>query len=282
LSLQINTFDDLLYIINTHPEWRQRLVKALFPEIDISKALAELVESNRLMRAQLGNVEERLAQLDARQNRMETHQDRMETHLVHIDGRLTNVEADIVIIKKDVTTLKGDTATLKGDVGTLKGDVATLKGDVATLKGDVGTLKGYGYETNIKNKADSIFGYGLRRGRDHRSEISAQLDAAEQSGLISEDEYIQVLAADLLWSGRHKRLDKIITLVVESSWFAKPHDIDRVVSRATILRRIGVAAFPVVAAREWLSATRQLALVKHVIIVDDHGLDKISWDTATA
>jgi hypothetical protein len=254
LSLLINTFDDLLYIINTHPEWRQRLVKALFPEIDISKALAELVESNRLMRAQLGNVEERLAQLDARQNRMETHQDRMETHLVHIDGRLTNVEADIVIIKKDVTILKGD----------------------------VTTLKGYGYENNLNNKADSIFGYGLRRGRDGRNEISVQLDAAEQSGIISAEEYTQVLAADLLWSGRLKPSDESITLVVESSWFAEPNDIDRAVSRAAILRRIGLRVLPVVAARDWLSAIRELAQAEHVIMVDEFGLDKPSWEAALA
>ena len=70
MALQLDTFDDLLTIINTHPEWRRKLVKALFPEIDLPKALQELIESNRLLRAQLGDVDARLARLDERQIRM--------------------------------------------------------------------------------------------------------------------------------------------------------------------------------------------------------------------
>ncbi|MEZ4730852.1 MAG: hypothetical protein R3E79_27330 [Caldilineaceae bacterium] len=231
MSLQIDTFDDLLTIINNHPEWRRKLVKALFPEVDLPKALQELIESNRLLRVQVGDVDARLMRMEERQDRMDHRLDRIETAVVRLD--------------RSVAELKGDT-----------------------------------YESNFVRKADAIFGLFVRRGHDGRQEIANQLEMAEADQKVSDHEFTQVMAADLLWNGRSKQLSENISLVVEVSWLAEPHDLERAINRAAILRKIGLRAFPVVAAKEWADEVRSAALQRKIAIVHDYTADKVSWETA--
>lgn len=207
MTLQIQTFDDLLKIINTHPEWRRQLVKALFPEVDFPKALQELTESNRLWHEELQAFRLRQEQMETRQEQMEQHLVRIDDHLARLgqrqdrmDGRLTNVERSVA------------------------------------------DLKSFSYENDIRirSKANAIFGYLLRRGHDARNEISQRLDAAEAAGLVTGEEYTQVLASDLLWSGQLKSL-------------------------------------PVVAACECSESVRQEAKRRDVVIVKQFSVDRSTW-----
>lgn len=134
------------------------------------------------------------------------------------------------------------------------------------------------YVNKVCRKADSIFAYGLRLGSDHRDEISVQLDVAEESDRISAHEFVHVLFADLLWSGRLKSSNESITLVVETSWFAEQNDLDRALVRTAILKKIGVRALPVVAAVEWGNEMGDAARDQNVIVVQDLSLDRQSWD----
>lgn len=245
MSLQIDTFDDLLTIINNHPEWRRKLVKALFPEVDLPKALQELIESNRLLRVQVGDVDARLMRMEERQDRMEGQLVRIEGRQDQMDHRLDRIETAVVRLDRSVAELKGDT-----------------------------------YESNFVRKADAIFGLFVRRGHDGRQEIANQLEMAEADQKVSDHEFTQVMAADLLWNGRSKQLSENISLVVEVSWLAEPHDLERAINRAAILRKIGLRAFPVVAAKEWADEVRSAALQRKIAIVHDYTADKVSWETA--
>ncbi|MCP3684821.1 MAG: hypothetical protein GY861_19310, partial [bacterium] len=43
----IDTFEDLLHIVETRPKWRQRLTEALFPNTDLPKILREITENQQ-------------------------------------------------------------------------------------------------------------------------------------------------------------------------------------------------------------------------------------------
>lgn len=201
------------------------MVKALFPEVDLPKALQELIELNRQLRLQMEEVQTRLI-------RIEDHQTIADERMSRMEDRHTRME-----------------------------------GDMARLKGD-------GYEDKVNRKVDSIFGVRLRRGHDGRNEISQHLAEAE--------EYEQVLAADLLWSGLLKQSNEPLTLVVESLWLAEQNDIARAVSRAAILSKTGVRALPVVAAQEWPPNTQRTARDKKVVIIQEFSLDRNSWEVAVS
>lgn len=72
-------FSELVTFIGAHPEWRQRLINVLFPDLDIPKAFQELAETQRQMQQLLQKMSERIEHLE-----------------------------------NDVSVLKGDVATLKG------------------------------------------------------------------------------------------------------------------------------------------------------------------------
>ena len=275
MTLQINTFDDLLEIVNTHPEWRRKLVKALFPEIDLPKALQELVESNRLMRTQLGNI-------DARLGRIEEWQGHTDTRLAHIeewqgraDERFNRIDARFDGIDK---RFDGMDARFDG----MDARFEHMEVRQNYMERDLADLKGYNYESNFKSKADAIFGLLLRRGHDVRQEILSQLESAGDAGQITESDYEQVLVADLLWNGRSKATSDNLFLVIEISWFAEQSDIDRAINRAAVLRKLGLQAIPVVAAKVWSEPLVAEALTHHTVIVDEFKVNKDSWQAALA
>jgi predicted RNase H-like nuclease (RuvC/YqgF family) len=100
-----------------------------------------------------------------------------------------------------ISRLEVDVSELKTDVSELKTDVSELKTDMRDVKHTAGELKGKSHERDYRDKATSIFGYYLKRGRNVTNEVADQLHAAEKAGQISEQEFDQVLATGLLWGG---------------------------------------------------------------------------------
>jgi hypothetical protein len=240
MTLTINTFSDLLHIVNTRPEWRHKLIKALFPEIDVPKAFQDLAEAQRDMKALL---------------------ERLSTSYEHLDARGLRMEAD---------------------VSELKTDVADLKTDMKEVKHTLGELKGSSHERDYRDKAISIFGRYLKHGCDVTSKVADQLRAAEDAGQITEQEFDQVLAADLLWEGQLRRAEDKVILVIEASWLAEIADVKRAVTRANILRKIGLRTLPVVAGREWTEEASEAAREQKVVLTTNGLVDKTSWQDALA
>jgi hypothetical protein len=221
MAFTIKTFTDLLRIVETHPQWRRKLVEALFPEIDVSEAFRQLAES----------------------------QQRLTALIERMDARTSRVESD----------------------------VTGLKVDVGRLRTDVGGLKGITHELNYRDKAVSIFGRYLKRGHNATHEVADRLQAAVEAGDISEQEFGQVLAADLLWGGQAREAEGEVILVVEASWMAEVSDVERAAARAGILRKIGLVALPVVAGREWTPEALEAARQAKAVVTTDGSVDAESW-----
>ena len=171
------------------------------------------------------------------------------------DRRLTSIETDVGVLKTDVGTLKEDVGTLKTDVSTLKEDVGTLKTDVSTLKEDVGTLKtdvgtlntnvaslqGSDLENrarlNILNIAMNELALNrgrvlLATGRDTDPGFLATINAAEEAGLITEQQADHVLVADIVIRARRTDDRRDVHAVFEISRTIRLDDIQRANDRA--------------------------------------------------
>lgn len=247
MNLMINNVHDLIHILKVHPEWRREVKQALFPGVDLEKALKELAEAQQ-------RTEEGMQRLEAAQARNEElirllidAQFKAEKRLGKVEGRLDKVEKNQGVLIHNQNDLKGKV-----------------------------------YENNFTNKADAIFGYYLRRGRSVRNEVGDHLEEPEENGLVSEQESKQVFALDLLWGGKLKSSKQQVILAVEVSWLAEKHDVERAIARAGILRRIGLQALPVVAGVNWVDGLKEEALQQGVVMVNDKLLDSASWDAALA
>ena len=245
MAFTVYDFEDLLKIIEAKPEWRSRLQRALFPEIDLPKAFQSLAAS----------------------------QAEMSSLLKRMDARVERLEIGYEHIKQDV-------GVLKQDVGVLKQDVGVLKQDVGVLKRDSATLKGRSLEQTYVNKAAAIFGRYLRNGRTAANLVADQLYAALSDEKVSDAEVEQVLASDLLWIGEERQTKTQLVLVMEASWLAEANDVEHALKRAAVLERIGLHALPVVGGEEWTQDATTLARTHNVVMTMNGYIDKDSWQAA--
>jgi len=247
-TLTINNVDDLINIVQAHPEWRQRLVKALFPDIDVPKALQNLTKT----------IDQFSTKTDARFDALETRVDQF------------SVQANARFDALDKRT------------GNLEIGVNKLEFTVSEQQTDIAELKGKSYEREYRDKAAAIFGRYLKRGRDMTHDLADLLQEAEEVGQITSAEFDQVLAADLLWGGRLRRSEDEVVIVLEASWLAELTDIERARERADILQKIGVIAIPVVAGKTWSEEALSAALTYRVVVATNGRVEAESWQRQLA
>ena len=316
-----DTLDSIVKTLEEQPYWRERTVKALFPESDTLPKLgsvewrysisAAVDELDKRLTAGLAEVAINLKRLEERVEagfaEATADRDEIKRTVRDLEGRVeagfAEAAADREEIKRTVRDLEArveagfaeaaaDREEIKRTVRDLEARVeagfaeaaadrqagfAEAAADREEIKRTMRDLKGQVFEHSYYHKADAIFGVYMRRGRKVTSKIGELLYEAVREERISPQERVNVLATDLLWGGVLYETGEEVVMVVEASWLAEATDIERASQRASILRRIGVKAIPVVAAREWPPETIDLARQHRVLIVTDGVIGYNSW-----
>ena len=143
------------------------------------------------------------------------------------DRRLTSIETDVGVLKTDVSTLKEDVNTLKADVGTLNTNVASLNGSDLENRARLNILNIAMNELAL-NRSRVL----LATGRDTEPRFLATINAAEEAGLITEQQADHVLVADIIIRARRADDKQYVHAVFEVSRTIRLDDITRAHSRA--------------------------------------------------
>ena len=219
-------FQHLLDFLDSNPEYLQDMrTRLLMPDlIALPEQFAQLV----------GLVTGLSASLQAFAEATNHRLDALEDHAAETNRRLTSIETDVGVLKTDVSTLKEDVGTLKADVGTLKTDVGTLNTNVASLNGS--DLENRA-RLNILNIAMNELALNrgrvlLATGRDTEPRFLATINAAEEAGLITEQQADHVLVADIIIRARRADDKQYVHAVFEVSRTIRLDDITRAHSRA--------------------------------------------------
>jgi hypothetical protein len=159
---------------------------------------------------------------------------------------------------------------------------AEAAADRRDMRRDIGQLKGLGQEQFYRDRAAAIFGRLLRQGYDATNQVADLLQNARRTGVISDRDYQDALAADLLWAGQIRDSQQPIVLGLEASWTVRHVDVELAIRRAAVLRQAGLRAVPVAAGQEWPPTTHDDARRSGVAIVQDGTVDQESWDGALA
>lgn len=123
----------------------------------------------------------------------------------------------------------------------LEDDVAGIKADVVDLKTDVARLNGSDLERrardNILNIVKDELGLTrgrilLARGRDTAQQLLDAIEAAEQQGLITEQQTDDVMVSDIIIRARRAADRQYVYGVFEVSRTIRANDIDRAHNRA--------------------------------------------------
>ena len=245
---QINSFQDLLDLLDSNPEYLQEL-------------------RTRLLTEELVALPAKFAELVAK----------FDEFVAATNRRFEALESDVAVLKEDVAVLKEDVAVLKEDVAVLKEDVAELKGDVKVLKDDVGALKGSDTERRVRDNILNIAKdeLGLTRGRvllrgasDVDTQLRAEVERAESLGVVSENDVDNLLVADIIIRARQSAPRQYVYAVIEISHTINNRDINRARDRATSVAAItGDEAMAVVIGGVIQPPQRQLAAESDVRVV---------------
>jgi hypothetical protein len=173
--------------------------------------------------------------------------------------------------------LRQDVSVLKQDVSVLKQDVSVLKQDVKILKTDIKDLKGRSQEDFYRQRMGAVFSQFLRKGSEAVDWVGDLLHEKVNEGVITAVEMRQVMAADLLWSAETRTDKRRVVIALEASWLAEETDLERALTRATILRKAGLDAFAMVGGHEWKDALKARAWQANIITTSNGRLYDESW-----
>jgi len=125
-----------------------------------------------------------------------------------------------------------------------------LSADVARLTGYTDQLRGWQLEYRHREHAQAYFGKLLRGIRVFSRETLAELlDEQERAGTLEPAEVDEILAADVVFSGRRAgRPDGRVYALAEVSWVVDEDDVERAARRAALLAKaLHAEVLPVVA-----------------------------------
>ena len=152
----------------------------------------------------------------------------------------------------------------------LTGQVAALTRAVQTLVNDIEELKDSSLEAFYQLKGPAYFSRLLRRPHVLTpDELTALIEDARDSGVLSEVDARQLYDTDLVVRGRRPEDGAEVFLVVEVSWGVGPYDVERAAQRAVLLSHTGLATIATVAGKRMLPEAAALARQTQVWQITD-------------
>ena len=311
MPFTVADFHDLIRLLEEHPDWQTELRRVLFSQdlLDLPRTVQELATAQRRTEEAITRLTERMEQgfTEAATERHELRQDltqltgRVDRVTDRVEQGFADAAEDRQRIRTDMVQGFADAAEdrqrIRTDVAQgfadaaedrqrIRTDVAQGFADAATdrrdMRRDIGQLKGLGQEQFYRDRAAAIFGRLLVQGYDATNQVADRLQEARQTGVISDRDYQEALAADLLWGGQTRDSRQPIVLVLEASWMVGHIDVERAARHAAVLRQAGLRALPVAAGQEWPPNTQDDARRSGVAIVQDGTVDQESWEAALA
>jgi vacuolar-type H+-ATPase subunit I/STV1 len=284
MSITIRTVEDLIRVLEEHPEWRERLLAVLLGQeflqvparLDrIEAVLERLVESHEQLwqsHRQLLESHEQLWQshrqlLESHRQLLESHQQLWESHRQLQESHQQLWESHRQLQESHRQLLESH-QMLVAEVRELRQTVEQLVNWMQRLDTDVGKLKGKVLELDYLQHAPARFGYYVRRPRVVNLGHFLD-DLREQGHEFSLDEWTQLASLDVLLQAQHPYTRETIFLAIEVSWMLFPDDVERARKRAELLRAHGINAYAAVAGEGFVPEARDAAVQHKVLMLTD-------------
>jgi hypothetical protein len=286
MPFTVADFHDLVRLLEEHPDWRTELRRVLFSQdlLDLPRIVQELAVAQGHTEEAIARLTDRIEQgfTQAATERRELRQDlsRLEDR---VDRGFVEAAEDRQRIRTEMAQGFAEATEDRQRICTeMAQSFADAAADRRDMRHDIGQLKGLGQEQFYRDRAAAIFGHLLRQGYDATNQVADHLEDARRTGVISDRDYQEALAADLLWAGQTRDSRQPIVLALEAFWTAGHTDVERAARRAAILRQAGLRAVPIAAGQEWPPNLQEDARQAGVAIVQDGTVDQESWDAALA
>ncbi len=298
MSFTVGEFQDLIRILEQHPEWRKDLRRLVLTEelLTLPDLVRELTEAQQrteqrvqaLAEAQQ-RTEERLLRLESivqglieAQQRTEQRvqalaeaQQRMEERLLRLESIVQGLIEAQQRTETQIRELTEAQKQTQEEIRSLTKTVELLAWRMERLTDEVGGLKEEALERRYRDHALAYFGSPtFRRVRAlSPHELAQLLEEAIERGELTWEERQDILQTDLVVRGRLPDQEEAY-LVVEVSWGVGISDVERAVRRAGQLEKAVKRTFPAVAGKVIIPEAQALAKQLQVIQVTD---GQVTW-----
>ena len=245
----------------------------------VESALAELREEGQKTRESLGQMLLDVKQVQSDMAETKANVKQLQSDMTEVKTDVKQVQSDMAETKANVKQLQSDMTEVKTDVKQLQSDMAETRTDVRRIDGRLDRGFGANYEAKVAQNVRSILGQqaGVRSSRVLKGpslrtdpDFDQQVESAEASGAITEDESDELLLLDLIVSGIRRGNPERVYAGIEVSITANDDDVNRAADRAQILRKVTggpvmavVIADRVEAQQRELAARREVAVAVH-------------------
>lgn len=285
MPFTVNDFQDLLRLLDRHPEWQEELRRRLLSPalLSLPELVQQLAEGQRYTSEQLGALSARVNDLVAQVQRLTARVDDLAAQMQGLVSQVRDLTSQMQALARRVDELTERLERLTARVDELAAAQLQTERAILTLTervdrhttllqrigNDLARLKGRDVEALLRERP-MLFSEIIESPEPLApGAASAWLEALVQSNRLTRGEGKQVSRADLFVRGRRDRQEG--HLVVEVSWTIEPHNVVRARDRAQLLRRAGAPAWPVVAGYE-LTAEAAAAAERNgvlTLIVED-------------
>lgn len=254
--MAIESFDQLLFELREHPEWREQLRAVVLGERQV--AVPDVVD--RLGRAQ-ERTQQQLDVLAGRVNAIAGHVDELAERMVAFDERMIAFDERMTAFDERMIALARAQEITEVRLQGLAEQLSAvgIRADRAI---------GYLVEQQYRGKAHAYFQTIARRVRlvplDRLDDL---LDAAIEAGSVTEVEASEVRWADAVLQGR--RNGDAVFLVLESSAVVDTDDVERAARRSSVVGRLGAPSLAIAAGEKILPEAAAAARRLGVWLVTD-------------
>jgi len=257
MAFSISDFNDLIQLLNSNPQLRDELRRALFTEefVNLPQAVQELARAQQAMA-------EAIAALSAEVKELAEAQKRTEARIEELAEAQKRTEARI--------------EELAGALTETQRIVAELAELYKLLSKDVAMLKGFMLEQRYRLNPGAFFWREYRKLRVLNLTDLDRVDEAYACGVFSPKEWKALNKLDLLLLGVTGKGDERREeyLAVEISWVVDVYDVERAHQRAELLRRLGYSVRAAVGGSAILDDAKARASALGVIVALNSDDDK--------
>jgi hypothetical protein len=283
MPFTVDDFHDFIRLIETRPEWRTELRRLVLTD-ELLSVPEQLTELRARSEQQFITLAEGQQRTEARLTALAEAQQRTEAQVATLAGQVSTLaeaqqrtEARLTALAEaqqrteaQVTALAEAQQRTEAQVATLAGQVTALTRTVQTLADDVGELKGQNLKAVYRSRGHAYFSRLLRRPHVLTpDELTALIEDARDSGVLSEADARQLYDTDLVVRGRRLEDGIEVFLVVEVSWGVGPYDVERAAQRAALLSHAGLPTIAAVAGKSMLPEAAALARQTQVWQITD-------------
>ena len=270
MAFQVSDFNDLIALLQAHPEWQSQLRNILLSDdfLALPNIVRQLGERMNQLAERVDSLGERIDQLTARMDERFAEMDRrfaeIDRRFELIDQRFAEIDRRFELIDQRFAEIDRRFELIERRLEEIDRRFELIERRLDSLESKVGDLQGWRLQDHYQKNGAVYFARLLKRSRILPKEVLAD----HLREVLDESEFKKAILIDVVVKGKLQTAQQTreVYLALEVSRTISPEDIVRAWERAQLISRAGTPTIPVVAGEVIQEQVLSLASGSKVVV----------------